>query len=200
MPFAPPGWANTTGGAITEARLNDQILRVLLPYYALDQDKDYPTVNFDRYVVDSGDNIYQTGVEAVTLLKNRDRSAGQQGGLPLGKQDVGGKLSLSPNLQGRLLIPIDCCAQYSVMLAKCPSPSINGDLSLPMLLTTRCLPATFLSKFPKVSLDIKHIAHTQFVYSGGGSGWSQAPFLVTPLDAMQERARKDKFYLEHFLL
>lgn len=36
--------------------------------------------------------------------------------------------------------------------------------------------------------------------SGGGSGWSQAPYLVTPLDAMQERARKQKFYLEHFLL
>ncbi|KAJ9118115.1 hypothetical protein QFC22_004015 [Naganishia vaughanmartiniae] len=159
MPFAPPGWANTTttGGAITEARLNDQILRVLLPYYALDQDKDYPSVDFDRYVVDSSDHIYRAGVEAVTLLKNRDRSAGQQGGLPLGKQDVGvfgdaGQVPISLN-------------QWGPIFADAP----NNEMP------------------------------TGYVSHGGGSGWSQAPFLVTPLDAMQERARKDKFYLEHFL-
>lgn len=90
MPSAPRDWANLTTGAITEARLDDQVIRVLLPYYALDQDKDYPSINFDRYVVDGSDHIYQTGVEAATLLKNRNRAAGEKGGLPLANQDVGG--------------------------------------------------------------------------------------------------------------
>ena len=90
MPSAPADWANLTTGAITEARLDDQVARVLLPYYALDQDEDYPSINFDRYVVDGSDHIYQTGVEAATLLKNRDRAAGEKGGLPLANQDVGG--------------------------------------------------------------------------------------------------------------
>ncbi|KAJ9094321.1 hypothetical protein QFC19_008006 [Naganishia cerealis] len=158
MPFAGPGWANTTSGAIPESRLDDQVVRVLLPYYALDQDQNYPTVNFERYVVDGGDNIYQTGLEAVTLLKNRDRAAGQQGGLPLGKQDVGvfgdaGQVPISLNQWGPIF-----------------------------------------SDVPNNEMPAGYVSH------GGGSGWSQAPFLVTPLDAMQERARKDKFYLEHFLL
>lgn len=89
MPFAPAGWGNTSTGHITEDRINDQVLRVLLPYYALDQGSGYPTVDFDRYVVEGSGNIYQTGVEAVTLLKNRDRAAGEKGGLPLANQDVG---------------------------------------------------------------------------------------------------------------
>jgi hypothetical protein len=93
MPFAPPDWANTTLGAITEERITEQVLRVLIPYYALDQDNDYPSIDFDRYVVNGSDNIYQTGVEAVTLLKNRNRAGGEKGGLPLGNQDVGRELN-----------------------------------------------------------------------------------------------------------
>lgn len=90
MPSAPRDWANLTTGAVTEARLDDQVVRVLLPYYALDQDENYPSINFDRYVVDGSDHIYQTGIEAATLLKNRNRAAGEKGGLPLANQDVGG--------------------------------------------------------------------------------------------------------------
>lgn len=89
MPVSPPDWANTTSGAITEARITEQVLRVLIPYYALDQDNNYPSIDFDRYVVNGSDTIYQAGVEAVTLLKNRNRAGGEQGGLPLGTQDVG---------------------------------------------------------------------------------------------------------------
>ncbi|GHJ89846.1 hypothetical protein NliqN6_6248 [Naganishia liquefaciens] len=158
MPSAPADWANLTTGAITEARLDDQVVRVLLPYYALDQDEDYPSINFDRYVVDGSDHIYQTGVEAATLLKNRDRAAGEKGGLPLANQDVGvfgdaGQVPVSLNQWG----PIFTDAPQNEM-------------------------------------------PTGYYACGGGSGWSQAPYLVTPLDAMQERARKQKFYLEHFLL
>ncbi|KAJ9116758.1 hypothetical protein QFC20_000694, partial [Naganishia adeliensis] len=158
MPFAPAAWANTSTGVITEERINDQVLRVLLPYYALDQDDDYPTINFDRYVVEESDNIYQTGVEAVTLLKNRNRAGGEKGGLPLANQDVGlfgdaGQVPISLN-------------QWGPIFADAPQ-----------------------NEMP-----------TGYVSHGGGSGWSQAPYLITPLDAMQERARKQKFYLEHFLL
>lgn len=95
MPFAPAAWANTSTGVITEERINDQVIRVLLPYYALDQDDDYPSINFDRYVVEESDNIYQTGVEAVTLLKNRNRAGGEKGGLPLANQDVGRECRLT---------------------------------------------------------------------------------------------------------
>ncbi|KAI5452604.1 hypothetical protein NCC49_000764 [Naganishia albida] len=158
MPFAPAAWANTSTGVITEERINEQVIRVLLPYYALDQDDDYPTINFDRYVVEESDNIYQTGVEAVTLLKNRNRAAGEKGGLPLANQDVGlfgdaGQVPISLN-------------QWGPIFADAPQ-----------------------NEMP-----------TGYVSHGGGSGWSQAPYLITPLDAMQERARKQKFYLEHFLL
>lgn len=119
MPFAPAAWANTSTGVITEERINDQVIRVLLPYYALDQDDDYPSINFDRYVVEESDNIYQTGVEAVTLLKNRNRAGGEKGGLPLANQDVGrecilNRCSVKPNLISLL--------QSSATLAKSPSP------------------------------------------------------------------------------
>lgn len=108
MPFAPPGWGNTSTGVITEERINDQVLRVLLPYYALDQAVDYPTVDFDRYIVEGCDNIYQTGVEAITLLKNRNRAGGEIGGLPLANQDVGREYT-QPRTCGRCLtLPLRC--------------------------------------------------------------------------------------------
>jgi hypothetical protein len=88
MPFSFQDWGTKV---IPDERIDDQVIRVLLPYFALDQDKQYPKVDLNRYVVDGGNSIYRAGVESVTLLKNRDRNAGEKGGLPLPNQDVGGE-------------------------------------------------------------------------------------------------------------
>jgi beta-glucosidase len=58
-------------GKISETRINDMITRLLSPYYLLEQDQGYPTVDLDRDIL--GDNYkinHQVSVAGMILLKN----------------------------------------------------------------------------------------------------------------------------------
>jgi beta-glucosidase len=58
-------------GAITEARINDMITRVMTPYYLLSQDQGYPSLDLDRDA--TGDNYKvnrQVSAAGMVLLKN----------------------------------------------------------------------------------------------------------------------------------
>ena len=58
-------------GAITETRIDDMVTRVLTPYYLLEQDQSYPSLDLDRDAV--GDNYKinrQVAAAGMILLKN----------------------------------------------------------------------------------------------------------------------------------
>ena len=61
-------------GQISETRINDMIIRLLTPYYLLEQDQQYPTIDIDR---DTTSNHYQINLElsraGMILLKNTNQ-------------------------------------------------------------------------------------------------------------------------------
>jgi beta-glucosidase len=58
-------------GKIPEARINDMIIRLLSPYYLLEQDQQYPTLDLDRDVLEDDYNINrQISMSGMILLKN----------------------------------------------------------------------------------------------------------------------------------
>ena len=87
MPGLDP-WGNgvleqgVLNGTVTEARLDEQVVRALTPYFALGQDDaDFPTTNLSRIVFapNASDIAYQVAKEGITLVKN----VGSGRGLPL---------------------------------------------------------------------------------------------------------------------
>ncbi|KAB5590285.1 Beta-glucosidase [Ceratobasidium theobromae] len=158
--------ALVNSGAVPTARLDDMVHRILTPYYALGQDKNFPSVQYntggiasESYISLNPGNtninvqadhyklIRQIGEQSATLLKNV-RTTG--GGLPLKKskflavfgQDAGS------NPDGLLFCgSINQCSM---------SHSNNGTNSV-----------------------------------GGGSGAAYAPYIVTPLEGIQAKADKN---------
>ncbi|UJR25888.1 hypothetical protein I4U23_007236 [Adineta vaga] len=58
-------------GSITEARIDDMIVRVLAPYFLLGQDQDYPTLDLDRDATEDNYKINrEVGTAGIILLKN----------------------------------------------------------------------------------------------------------------------------------
>ena len=58
-------------GTIPEARIDDMIVRLLAPYYLLEQDQGYPTVDLDRdALADDYEINRQIGTAGMILLKN----------------------------------------------------------------------------------------------------------------------------------
>ncbi|CAE6407296.1 unnamed protein product [Rhizoctonia solani] len=154
--------ALVNNGTVPVNRLDDMVHRILVPYYALGQDKGFPSVQYNTSGIGSqtylalnpgntnvnvqGDHyklIRKIGEESTTLLKNV-RSNG--GGIPLKKskfvavfgQDAG------PNPDGLLYCGSDnrCTADHTN----------NGTNSV-----------------------------------GGGSGAAYAPYIITPLEGIQSR-------------
>ena len=63
--------AAVQNGSITEARINDMATRIMAPYYLVEQDQGFPTLNLDRDA--TGDNYLinrQVGTAGMILLKN----------------------------------------------------------------------------------------------------------------------------------
>ncbi|CAE6464710.1 unnamed protein product [Rhizoctonia solani] len=158
--------ALVNNGTVPAARLDDMVHRILMPYYALGQDKDFPAVQYntsgigsDSYLgINPGSTnvnvqadhyklIRKIGEDSATLLKNIRTNGG---GLPLKKskfvavfgQDAGA------NPDGLL-----ACGNANHCAA---DHANNGTVS-----------------------------------TGGGSGAAYAPYIVTPLEGIQTRARAD---------
>ncbi|OCF40131.1 hypothetical protein I317_06082 [Kwoniella heveanensis CBS 569] len=153
--FIAPGgansvWANSfwrdaiDNGTVTESRLDDAVTRNLLAYYALAQDADdYPTPDFQRWVVNSSSIITEIGKEALTLVKN---SASESTGLPITKS--------------------------------VKSIGVFGDTG-----------PRFVGNWPWTSITwdggINATRHGGYQISGGGSGGSPPPFIVSPYEAIK---------------
>jgi len=100
-------------GTVTEARLDEQVIRALTPYFALGQDDaDFPTTNLSRIVFapNASDIAYQVAKEGITLVKN----VGSGRGLPL----------VSPRSLGRESTDRDPASRYS------PHPFITSSTSV----------------------------------------------------------------------
>ncbi|WVF67475.1 hypothetical protein IAT40_002231 [Kwoniella sp. CBS 6097] len=166
--FIAPGGANSVwaksfwqeainNGSVTEARLDDAVTRNLLAYYALHQDADdYPTPDFQRWVVNSSEIITDVAREAITLVKN---SADGAAGLPIAKsvKSIGVFGDAAPRTVGNW-----------------PWPGISWDGG------------------------INATRHGGYQISGGGSGGSPPPFIVSPYEAIKPRAAAQQAYYEHF--
>ena len=58
-------------GAITEARVNDMLVRVLAPYFLLNQDQGYPSLDLDRDATEDNYHLNrELGAAGIVLLKN----------------------------------------------------------------------------------------------------------------------------------
>jgi len=64
-------------GTVTEQRLDEQVTRALIPYYALGQDQDFPSSNLSRVVfADDAKVAYDIAKESITMVKNAEGSRG----------------------------------------------------------------------------------------------------------------------------
>ncbi|KIR74944.1 beta-glucosidase [Cryptococcus deuterogattii CA1014] len=73
-------------GSVSEERLDDMVERIIAAYFLLDQDKDYPEVNFDSFRLSGSNNshvdvqddhwkiIRKIGASSTVLLKNVDHA------------------------------------------------------------------------------------------------------------------------------
>ncbi|QRV89390.1 glycoside hydrolase family 3 protein [Ceratobasidium sp. AG-Ba] len=146
-------------GTVPMARLDDMVHRILLPYYALGQDKNFPALQYNTagilnqlYIALNPGNtnvnvqadhyklIRKIGEESATLLKNKRTNGG---GLPLSKSKF---LAVFGQDAGANPDGILYCGNFN----NCPaSHANNGTYSV-----------------------------------GGGSGAAYAPYIVTPLDGI----------------
>ncbi|CAF3530561.1 unnamed protein product [Rotaria socialis] len=62
-------------GTVTEARIDDMIVRVLAPYYLLEQDQGYPSLDLDRDAIGDNYNVNrEIGTAGMVLLKNTNNA------------------------------------------------------------------------------------------------------------------------------
>lgn len=145
-------------GSVSAARFDDMAQRIVASWYLLEQDKNYPDVNFDSWHNGGVNNshvnvrkdhdvlIRQIGAASTVLLKNTDNA------LPLRNPD---------NI---------------AIIGSDMGPSSKG---------------------PNGYAD--HGGDEGTLAIGWGSGTAQFPFLSTPLEAISERAHKDRALVNYFL-
>ncbi|KEP45069.1 glycoside hydrolase family 3 protein [Rhizoctonia solani 123E] len=158
--------ALVNNGTVPATRLDDMVHRILTPYYALGQDRDFPPVQLNTSGIGSdsypGINpgstnvnvqadhykvIRKIGEDSATLLKNVRTNGG---GLPLKKPRF---LAVFGQDAGANPDGLFACGN----LNHCSTEHANNGT----------------------------------VSAGGGSGAAYAPYIVTPLDGIQLRARAD---------
>ncbi|CAG8060080.1 unnamed protein product [Penicillium olsonii] len=153
--------AGVENGTISERRLNDMIARILTPYYYFNQDEDYPTIDPSSYAVS----------EATYGLLSPGAST-QEG------RDVRGNHSS---------LIRDMGAAGTVMLK-----NVNNTLPL----KTPKIIGVFGNDAPDVSSGLLYPNKVDgfemgTLTVGGGSGSGRMSYVVSPLEAIKDRAKKD---------
>lgn len=157
-------------GTLDETRIDDMIVRIMTPYYWLNQDKDYPSVD------PSGADLNtfsprDTWIREFNLTGPRSR-------------DVRGN-------HGEL---IRRHAAESTVLLKNTKNAL--PLKAPKTLAVFGNDATENTNGP-VNLEVFEYGN---LAAGGGSGTGRFTYLVSPLAAINERAKKDKTGLVQYWL
>jgi len=77
-------------GTLPADIMDDKIVRVLYPYFALSQDTKLPKVDFSRTVIHKSHNelIRNISSNSITLLKNSNRTSSSSAGLPFKEEDI----------------------------------------------------------------------------------------------------------------
>ncbi|GAA5901720.1 beta-glucosidase [Sporobolomyces salmoneus] len=138
-------------GTLPSDILDDKIVRVLTPYFALNQDK-LPEVNFSRIVTNKKHNevIRKISTSSITLLKN-NRTSSPTVGLPIANPR---SILLVGSAAGEGRYGIISNQAASIFFYTPDAPYVGA------------------------------------ITNGFGSGGSPAPYVVTPLQGIQERARE----------
>ncbi|EAU87688.2 extracellular beta-glucosidase [Coprinopsis cinerea okayama7 len=163
-------------GTIPESRVDDMVTRILAGWYLLEQDSpSFPGVSFDAFRpddetlnehIDVQDDHYklvrELGAASIVLLKNERDS------LPLGSRSYNTGSFDDEAIRTQTLVAKE--AERNIVLI---GSGAGGGRAGP-------------NQFPDHGGSDGHLA------SGWGSGTANFTYLVTPLDAIQRRAREDR--------
>ncbi|KAF8755105.1 Fibronectin type III-like domain [Rhizoctonia solani] len=157
-------------GTVPTARLDDMVHRILTPYYALGQDEGYPSVQYNTSGINAGQyltlNPGNTNIDVQADHYKVIRKIGQD------------SATLLKNLQNNGGdLPLKTPKFLSVF-GQDAGPNPDGLLSCGVF--NQC-----------------PTGHFNGTYSiGGGSGSAYAPYIVTPLEGIQARAKANTTQLE----
>ncbi|KAK8118124.1 uncharacterized protein PG998_006405 [Apiospora kogelbergensis] len=155
-------------GTLQESRLDDMIVRIMTPYYHLGQDKDFPTTDASSGVLN-------------TFFKKKDWKPEEWNMTGESSRDVRGNHGDLIRKHG---------AEATVLLK-------NVNKALPLKAPKS------IAVFGNDAGDITEGFLNQKSYeygtlaAGGGSGTGRFTYLITPLEAVKARARKDAVVEQH---
>lgn len=99
-------------GSISEARINDMIIRILAPYFLLGQDQNYPSLNLNYDATGNHHiNYRQIGTAGIILLKNTNKT-----------------LPLNPNIDKYYSVYGSAASRYSAGIDPHGLPGLDGAL------------------------------------------------------------------------
>ncbi|KAK8054257.1 beta-glucosidase G [Apiospora saccharicola] len=157
-------------GTLDATRLDDMIVRIMTPYYLLGQDKDFPTTDASSGVLN-------------TFFKKKDWKAEDWNMTGESSRDVRGNHGDLIRKHG---------AEATVLLK-------NVNKALPLKAPKS------IAVFGNDAADITEGQLNQKVYeygtlaAGGGSGTGRLTYLITPLEAIKARAKKDGAIVQQWL-
>ncbi|KAF1970915.1 hypothetical protein BU23DRAFT_201673 [Bimuria novae-zelandiae CBS 107.79] len=157
-------------GSLPETRVDDMIIRILTPYFALGQDQDFPTVDPSSAELNTFSPRSKWGREFnLTGPSSRD-VRGNHGSL-IRKHGAAGTVLLK-NVNGAL--PLKAPKNIAVFGNDAAEPT-QGQLN-------------------QQNYEFGNLI------AGGGSGTGQLTYLITPLRAIQERAAQDNAKIVQYWL
>ncbi|KAK8015175.1 hypothetical protein PG990_008471 [Apiospora arundinis] len=157
-------------GTLQETRVDDMILRIMTPYYLLNQDKDFPTIDASSGALN-------------TFFKQKDWKAEDFIMTGESSRDVRGKHGDLIRKHG---------AEATVLLK-------NVDKALPLKAPKRiAVFGNDAGDITQGQLNQKDYEFGTLV-AGGGSGTGRLTYAITPLEAIKARGQKDGALVQYFL-
>ncbi|KAF2140973.1 glycoside hydrolase family 3 protein [Aplosporella prunicola CBS 121167] len=160
-------------GSLAESRVDDMVLRILTPYFHLNQDADFPPV--DESSATQNSFTKDTWVHDFALGPTVDVRSDEHTKLIRDLAAAG--TVLLKNVDGAL--PLNAPKQIAVF------GNDAADFSEGLY--------SFAGGFVSGSYDIGTLA------AGGGSGTGRFSYLVSPLDAIKARAKQDNALVQYIL-
>lgn len=157
-------------GTLDATRLDDMILRIMTPYYLLGQDKDFPTTDASSGALN-------------TFFKKKDWKAEDWNMTGESSRDVRGNHGDLIRRHG---------AEATVLLK-------NVNKALPLKAPKSI--AVFGNDAGEITEGLLNQKSYEFgtLAAGGGSGTGRLTYLITPLEAVKARAKKDGAIVQQWL-
>lgn len=161
--------AMVNNGTVDESRIDDMIVRIMTPYYWLGQDQDYPSVDESSADLNTF-SPRDTWLRNFTFTGTRSRDVRDNHGGLIRKHGAAGTVLLK-----------------------------NVDNALPLKAPKSI--AIFGNDAGDDTEGFYNQQNFQFgtLTAGGGSGTGRLTYLITPLQAINERARQDNSLVQQWL-